>query len=63
MEEQQLIQVIEYLRGQMIQLAMKKGNLTDEAVVKLSQLLDKYLLKYQQLKTGKKLMRVAKISA
>jgi hypothetical protein len=38
---------IELLRFQLTQLVMERGSLTDELVVRLSQLLDQYIVEHQ----------------
>ncbi|EJW14578.1 aspartyl-phosphate phosphatase Spo0E family protein [Paenibacillus alvei] len=52
-ESEYLICKIETIRQQMVQAAEKKS-LIDETVVKLSQELDIYLVKYQKSKLSKK---------
>ncbi|WP_275098812.1 aspartyl-phosphate phosphatase Spo0E family protein [Paenibacillus alvei] len=43
-----MIYTIETTREQMLQVAAEKNDFTDEAVVKMSQCLDIYLVEYQK---------------
>jgi hypothetical protein len=54
LSEVSLYQIIEKLREQMVRLAMEKGSLTHHAVVELSQQLDEYIVRWQQLMKEKK---------
>lgn len=49
MEAKRLDGMIDQLRFQLVELAMKKGNFLDREVIELSQQLDKLIVQYQQL--------------
>lgn len=53
-----LIEQIEITRQKMIEAANEKESFTDEAVVRLSQELDSYLLKYQKSEFRKQIKAV-----
>lgn len=48
-DESDIYQMIEYLRGEMVQVAIDKGSLIDHHVLALSQQLDEFIVLIQRM--------------